>query len=125
MRLSLLIALPMLLAAAPALATGGFDCRTGDGSDIALSGTVGHTLTSPLVAARLRLGSRSLDTGGEDATIAIGRSWIDEREIRVDLVDANAMRFEAQLRARIGARGTASGTLIRNDAEHPVRCTLE
>lgn len=120
-----LLGLPLLAVATPALATGGFDCRTTDGSNIRLSGTIGHTIVSPMVGARLHLGDRVLSTTEEDAPIAVGRSWIDEHEIRVDLVDANAMRFEAELRARIGARGIASGTLERDGTSHPVRCEIE
>ncbi|WP_129794253.1 hypothetical protein [Sphingosinicella sp. CPCC 101087] len=125
MRIRHLLALPLLLAAAPALATGGFECRTTDGANITIGGTVGHTLTSPLVGARLQLGDRLLATTKKAPDLAIGRSWIDDREIRVNLVDPNATRFEAQLRARIGSPGAAAGTLVRHGATHPVRCELE
>ena len=90
-----------------------------------MSGTVGHTIASPLVAAQLREGVRTLSSTGTRPEIAVGRSWIDAREMRVDLIDANAMRFEAQLRARIMTRIGATGTLVRNGVTHPVRCTME
>jgi hypothetical protein len=125
MKSCLFLALPLLLVASPAFATGGFDCRATDGSDIMLSGTIGRVITSPLVAAHLRLGGRTLATTDPHPEIRIGRSWIDERELRVDLVDADAMRFEAQLRARIGGRGRGAGTLVRNGVTHPVRCEVE
>ncbi|WP_114954449.1 hypothetical protein [Sphingosinicella terrae] len=125
MKSCLFLALPLLLVASPALATGGFDCRATDGSGIMLSGTIGRVITSPLVAAHLRLGDRTLATTDADPEIRIGRSWIDERELRVDLVDADAMRFEAQLRTRIGGRGRGAGTLVRNGVTHPVRCEVE
>ena len=120
-----LFALPLLFAATPALATGGFDCRATDGSGLAIAGTVGHTLAAPLVGARLQVGEQRLSTTDENPQITVGRSWIDEREIRVDLVDTNATRFEAQLRARIDARGEATGSLVRDGISHPVRCELE
>ena len=125
MKTRVLIGLPLLLAATPAFATGGFECRAVDRSGIVMNGTVGHTIGSPLVAARLRVGGQTLATNGVRPEIAVGRSWIDAREIRVDLVDANAMRFEAQLRARIMTRIGATGTLVRNGVTHPVRCTME
>ena len=125
MKLSFLCTLPLLVAASPALATGGFDCRTTDGSDIGLSGTIGHVAGSPLVAATLRLGERVLATATDRPQIAIGRSWIDAREIRVDLVDPQATRFEAELRARIMTRLGATGTLRRDGRTHPVRCSVE
>ena len=120
-----LLGLPLLLAATPAFATGGFDCRTTDRSGIRMSGTIGHVAGSPLVAAQLHLGSRRLSTTGPEPQAAIGRSWIDSREIRVDLIDAQATRFEAQLRARIMTRTGATGTLARDGETHPVRCEIE
>ena len=125
MRIAPFLCLPLLFAATPAFATGGFACRATDGSGFALSGTIGHTIASPLVGARLQLGARLLGTTGESPQLAVGRSWIDERELRVDLVDLQATRYEAQLRVRIGARGTAAGTLARDGVSHPVRCEIE
>ena len=114
-----------LFASSPALATGGFDCRTTDGLDIGVSGVVGHVVGNPLVAARLRLGEQLLSTTGEQPRIAVAQSWIDAREIRLDLVDAEASRYEARLRARIMIRLDATGTLLRHGRTHPVRCTIE
>ena len=125
MKRALLLALPALFAATPAFATGGFDCRTTDGSDILMSGTIGRVIGAPLIAAHLRLGDETLATTDPEPRIAIVRSWIDAREIRVDLADPQAERFEAQLRARTTRRGTATGTLVRGGVTHPVRCELE
>ena len=119
------LALPLLLTATPALATGGYDCRTTDGSNIGVSGVVGHVVGNPLVGVRLRLGEQMLSTMDEQPQIAVGQSWIDAREIRLDLIDAQAQRYEAQLRIRITTRAGATGTLVRNDRTHPVRCTVE
>ena len=125
MRRSLLLAAPLLLAATPAFATGGFDCRTTDGSDIMMSGTIGRVIGSPLIAAHLRIGERTLATSDPEPGISIVRSWIDAREIRVDLVDPQAERFEAQLRARLDSRGRGRGTLVRDGVTHPVQCEVE
>ena len=121
-----LLAMPLLLVPTPALATGGFDCRTTDGSNILMSGTIGRVIGAPLIAAHLRVGEQpTLSTTDPEPQIAIVRSWIDEREIRVDLVDPQVERFEAQLRARTARGGRATGTLVRGGVTHPVRCELE
>ena len=126
MKHSLLLALPALFAATPALATGGFDCRTTDGTNIMISGTIGRVIGAPLVAAHLRVGQQpTMSTTDPEPRFAIARSWIDEREIRVDLADPDAQRFTARLRARTTPRGTATGTLVRDGVTHPVRCILE
>jgi hypothetical protein len=119
------LALPVLFAATPALATGGFDCRTTDRSNIRVSGTIGHGIVNPLVGARLVAGERIFSTEGQHPEIAIGQSWIDSREIRVDLVDPQASRFEVQLRLLTRPAWVATGTLVRAGRTHRVRCTLE
>jgi hypothetical protein len=125
MKRILLGIVPLLFAASPALATGGFDCATTDGSRIVMSGTIGRVIGTPLIAAHLRIGDQpTVSTGGPEAPFAIVRSWIDAREIRVDLADPGANQFEAQLRVRI-TRGRATGTLLRGGVTHPVRCEVE
>jgi hypothetical protein len=125
MKRFLFIGLPALLAATPAFATGGFDCRTTDGSNIAMSGTIGRVVGAPLVGAHLRLGQQTLSTTDPEPRIVIARSWIDTREMRVDLADPQLERFEAELRTRTRRDGTATGTLVRDGVSHPVRCELE
>ncbi len=120
-----LIAAALLLLPAPALATGGFHCEATDGSGLAISGTIGRVVGSPLVNARLHLGDRILATYDPEPQVAIARAWIDERVIMVDLIDSNAERFEAQLRAWQAPDGEAHGTLIRDDVAHPIRCETE
>ena len=122
----ILLGLPLLLIASPALATGGFDCVTTDGSRIVMSGTIGRVIGSPLIAAHLRIGDEpTLSTTDPDPPFTIVRSWIDAREIRVDLADPGANEFEAQLRVRIMTRRGATGTLMRRGVTHPVRCEVE
>ena len=124
MRPSSILAASLLLMASPAAATGGFDCRTTDGSNLGMSGTVGHVVGAPLVAARLDLGNRSLATTDEPPAIVIARSWLDEHEMRVDLADPQLERFEAKLRVRTTREG-AVGTLERDGRSHPVTCETE
>jgi hypothetical protein len=125
MKRSLLLALPLLFAATPAFATGGFDCRTTDGSDIMMSGTIGRVIGTPLVAAHLQVDGRTLGTNDPEPQIAIARSWIDQHEIKVDLVEGQAERFAAELRVRLTRRGDGNGTLVRDGRTYQVYCTVE
>jgi hypothetical protein len=124
MRASSLAALPLLLLASPALATGSLECRTTDGSDLSVTGAVGHVVGSPIVTAHLRLGRHTLSTTGAEPTLAIARSWLDESELRLDLADAQVSRFEAELRVRRSRFG-GTGTLVRDGVSRPVRCVFE
>lgn len=113
-----LILLPLLLGLSmPAQATGGLACRTAAGArPIQVSLVIGHTAVPAVVSARL------IDNGAEVPAV-IAQSWLDPIEIRVDLVDRNALRHEARLRAtwRDGSR-SYDGSLWRNGHRRWVRC---
>lgn len=121
----LLLGLPLMFAATPAFATGGFECRTTDRSAIVLGGSFGNSLGTPIDAAYLELPGRRLFTADRPHTIFIVRSWLDEEEIRIDLQEQGADDFAAQLRARWQRGGPATGTLVLHGARHPVRCEME
>jgi hypothetical protein len=57
--------------------------------------------------------------------MTVAQSWIDQRYLWVDLVDSNATRYEARLRAvfqpRLRGR-PALGTLVRGGRTYRVRC---
>jgi hypothetical protein len=115
MKLAFPIALLAMAAAAPAFATSGLQCRPTSGAGPVIDLVVGHGAGPALVSARL---------GGKPTTIA--QSWIDSRYLWLDLVDANATRYEAKLRAvfqpRLRGR-PALGTLVRGGRTYRVRCT--
>lgn len=117
-----MLAAVFLEAASPALASAGFDCETTDGSNIVMSGNMARAIAAPLNAASLQVAGETLSTTAEPPRILVGQSWLDREELRVDLVDPQLERFEAQLRVRFNAEGEATGTLARNGRSHPVRC---
>lgn len=125
MRLAL-PALPLaLIAASPAFATTGFACRPVSGSGPTLDLVVGHAVGAKPVAVTLREGRRILSTDGRGDPLVLGQSWIDDRYLWLDLVDAEAMRYEAKLRATFQPklRGRpAIGTLTRGGRSYRVRC---
>lgn len=117
-----LIAALLLCVAQPALASASFECATTDGSNIVMAGNMARAIAAPLNAVSLQIGGRTLSSTSEPPQILVGQSWLDAHELKVDLVDPQMERFEAQLRVRIGAEGEATGTLTRNGRSHPVRC---
>ncbi len=126
MRYALPAALVVLAAASPASATGGFTCRPVSGSGPILSLGFGHAIASPVFVARIEEKKAVLRAGGAPADpLRIGQSWIDGRHLWLDLVDANATRFEAKLRAAFQPQlkgRPAIGTLVRNGRTYRVRC---
>ncbi|MEO7239815.1 MAG: hypothetical protein ABIW16_00280 [Sphingomicrobium sp.] len=111
----LLIALPLLLlAATPAEATGGLICRTSGQRPIEVALVISHTAVSAVVSARLSDNRR-------DVPVSLAQAWLDQREVRVDLVDKQAMRHELRLRAASKGRGY-DGVLWRLGQRRWVRC---
>ena len=109
-----LLFLPALLIAAPADATTGLICSTAGSPPVHLALAISHTAVPAVVSARLTDNRR-------DVPVMTAQSWFDDKEIRVDLVDRNAQRHEARLRAtRRG--GHYDGSIWRNGKRRWVRC---
>jgi hypothetical protein len=122
MKHALLLALPLLLCGTPALATGGITCQQEDGEGPSLSLVIGHVVAGGIVGASLTENGVTRSTLGEGPPVRIAQSWIDDERLWVDLVDSQALRREAQLRARFGDKGEATGTLVRGGRTYKVRC---
>lgn len=117
MKRLLLLGIPtVLLLAAPARATTGVVCSTAGARPIDLALVVSHTAVPAVVSARL------IDNG-RDVPVVTAQSWFDTSEVRIDLVDRNAMRHEARLRAtwRPASR-SYDGSLWRSGKRRWVRC---
>lgn len=120
------VAVASLVLATPAQATGGFECRPISGNGPVLTIGVGHIISVRPFTVSIREGNRVVRSGeGPGAAVTIGQSWIDARYLWLDLLDSNATRFEAQLRATFmpKQRGRpAVGSLERNGRTWRVRC---
>ncbi len=104
----------LLLGATPAHATGGYVCRTAGARPVAVSLGFGHVPGSALISTRL------VDHG-RPVPVSSAQWWLDERELRVVLVDPGATRREAIIRARRNGR-SYDGSLWRNGRRSWVRC---
>jgi hypothetical protein len=108
--------LPLILLAAPAHATGGFQCRTAGARPIAVSVGFGHAPGAPLLKDSTRL-----TDNGRNVPVTAPQWWLDETELRLLLADPSAMRREAIIKARRNGR-TYDGSLWRGGKRHWVRC---
>jgi hypothetical protein len=112
-------------AAAPAAATGGFSCATAGAAPLRLAIVTAHGVAPAVAQVRLTERGRTLSSAAPGAELLIAQSWIDSRELKLDLTDTAFQRYEARLRARITGRLTAAGTITRNGMTRPIRCTIE
>ena len=110
----LLLALLLLLPASPALATGGFLCRTAGARPIELSLGFGHVPGSPLILTRLT-------ENGRQIPVQSAQWWFDNRDMRLVLISPDAMREEMTLRARRKGH-VYDGTVVRSGRRRWVRC---
>lgn len=116
MRYLLPIASAALLLAAPASATTGLICSTAGSPPLRLTLVIGHTAVPAVVSARLTDSRRAVP-------VVTAQSWFDRSEVRIDLVDRNAVRHEARLRATWRAASRSyDGSLWRGGKRHWVRC---
>jgi hypothetical protein len=121
-----LLALACLIgAAAPAAATGGYACATTGAAPLRLAIVTAHGIVPAVAQVRLTEGGRTLSSAAPGARLLIAQSWIDARELKLDLTDAGLQRYEARLRARITGRLTAVGSITRNGVTRPIRCSIE
>ena len=114
-----------LACSSPALATGGFECRPISGTGPVLTMAVGHAVSTRPFSVTLRDGRRTLSTQGPGAALAIGQSWIDARYLWLDLLDAQANRFEGKLRTAFQPKlrsRPALGTFVRGGRTYKMRC---
>ena len=125
MKRAALLVLPLLIGSTSALATGGITCRPAGGEGPVLSLVVGHVLSGGVVGAALTDDGVTRSTLDEDPAILLAQSWIDREHLWIDIVDAQALAFEARLRARFADGAgptTAEGTLSRAGRTYRVRC---
>jgi hypothetical protein len=101
-------------AAAPAHATGGLVCRTAGARPIELALVVSHTAVSSVVSGRLTDNARAVP-------VHLAQSWLEPNELRVDLVDRNAVRHELRLRATKNGR-YYDGVIWRWGQRRWIRC---
>lgn len=118
-------ALAACFAAAPASATSGLTCRPVSGAGPSISVVIGHGAPPSLVGATLVEGGRTLSTMEESHGIAVGRSWIDDDRVWLDLFDTRTPAWSGQLRAQAAGRGRDrhyAGTFVWNGRLTRVRC---
>ena len=120
----LFLAALLLLPATPAFATGTIHCRVGNaGPEIYF--VVGRGAASAISQMTLRDGPRAFTTGVNAGSPAIAQSWLDARELKVDVIDSNAEFHVAQLRARRSGAGRYRGTLTYRGGRHAITCEFE
>ena len=126
MRLAVMTGLLLLITSAPAAATQGMRCAPVSGAGPVITMSIGQQLLDVhLEDGRTRLTTRGPNQRSTTQPMTIGQSWIDARYLWVDLLDANADRYEGRLRATFQPRQRgrpAVGTFVRNGRTWRVRC---
>ena len=114
MKKLILASLAALFAASPAYATGGLVCRTAGPRPIAVSVGFGHVPGSPVISTRLT-------DNGRNVPVTKAQWWLDQSEVRLLLIDPNALRQELVLRATRNGH-VYDGSLSRGGLRRWVRC---
>ena len=115
---SLTAAAAFFFAATPAFATSTIACTAAGWPALDITVVIG---TAGVVEATISLGGEEISTVGENGP-RISQAWIDENELKLDIVDANADQRLARLLTRRQGEGYA-GTLQFRGRTIRVRCT--
>ena len=102
------------LAATPAHATGGFVCRTAGAAPLQVSVGFGHVPGSPLILTRLT-------DNGRQVPVQSAQWWLDNKEMRLVLINPDAMRVELTMHARRNGY-VYDGSIVRNGRSRWIRC---
>ena len=126
MRIAIPIAALAIFAAAPAMATGTILCRSQLQPDLQLYLVIGRGAGSVIAQARLIDGSQVLATGVAPDGPAIAQAWLDDRDLRLDIVDSNHENYLARLVAtRRGPTGRYAGSLRYRGRTFSITCRSE
>jgi hypothetical protein len=106
----------MLGLSDPALATGGFVCRTAGVRPIQVSMGFGHVAGAPLLQDATRLSDN-----GRNIPVKAPQWWFDGTELRLLLSDPNGMRREAIIKAQRNGQ-VYDGDIWRGGKRRWVRC---
>jgi hypothetical protein len=127
MKPALCIAAVLLGTASPSLATATIFCRStiNPTSGPALDLSVGSGAGGGIFQARFSLGDERYTTGQGAAAPTIVQSWIDDRQLKLEVVDANAELVVTRLDARLRGGFSYLGILIHRGRTWHVRCSEE
>ena len=109
-----LLALLLVLTASPAHATGGYVCRTAGARPLTVAVGFGHVPGAPLILTRLT-------DAGRPVPVQSAQWWLDERELRLVLIDPGALREELTMKARRNGH-VYDGSVVRQGNRRWVRC---
>lgn len=126
MRPAIPIAVLALLAATPAAATGTIHCRSQLTPDLQLYLVVGHGAEPMIAQARLIDGNQTIVTGDGPESPRMAQAWLDDVDLRLDIVDANHENTIARLIAtRRGPTGRYAGSLRYRGRTYSITCRTE
>lgn len=102
--------------ASPAQATGGYMCKTADGSEVAIAVGYGHVPGAPLIGGHLWVKDKKVP-------VATPQWWLDRSELRLVLTDEQAMNTLATVRAEWNDQNHSyDGTVEWQGKKRWIRC---
>jgi len=125
MKPALPIAVATMLWTAPAFATGTIHCETNvrDGPEIYL--VVGRGAAGSVTQMHLSGSAGGFTTGNGPTAPAISQTWLDQQELKVDVIDHNAEFHVARLIGRRAGENRYRATLRYRGRTFPMICAFE
>lgn len=119
------IALLMLLGASPALASGTIHCESAERGAPEIYLVVGRGAGAAITGMHLSGPAGQFTTGAGPNSPAVSQSWLDARELKIEVVDRNAEYHVARLIGRRAGENLYRATLRYRGRNHAMACEFE
>jgi hypothetical protein len=119
------IALLALLSASPAFASGTIHCSSTERGAPEIYLVVGRGAGAAITGMHLSGPAGQFTTGAGAGSPAVSQSWLDERDLRIEVVDSNAEYHVARLIGRRAGENLYRATLRYRGRTHAMSCAFE
>ena len=114
-----------LIPAAPALATGSIHCSSTERGAPEIYLSIGRGAGAAIIQMSLSGPAGQFTTGAGPRAPIVAQSWLDERELKIDVIDHNVEYHIARLISRRAGENLYRGTLRYRGRTHAMSCEFE
>ena len=124
-RLAFVLIAAALIPAAPALATGTIHCSSTERGAPEIYLSIGRGAGAAIVQMSLSGPAGQFTTGAGPRAPIVSQSWLDERELKIEVIDHNVEYPVARLISRRAGENLYRGTLRYRGRTHAMTCESE
>jgi hypothetical protein len=125
MKVATLIAAASSFAASPAFATSTIECTSPARARLGFHLSVGSGPGQAVSSVHMVDAGTEFTTGLNRTSPVLAQSWLDDRELKFDIIDSNVEHYVARVSTRKARRDTYVGTLRYRGRVYRLTCTWQ